>query len=312
VLRGSITTNLPAGTSMFNSVRRTHEQGSTTFFWSGSAGSTFHHRYADGTDGNLDTDGTAIANTYALPLATTISNNRPFDINVNDTGMNPDHFLQPVYGGATTLQTQARFYRHTTNIQGSSLLSMRSGSDAAFVVVNGLSPTGTSGVAFISRWSFLSLVQSFMAGGLYSTAGVPDPSRVRELPRVAITTPNDDVDLRDPPFIPIVWTSTWRRWDGLSYTPAYPNNFTEDTTVRFATLYSRDNGRTWLHMQDETPAQPGVRPTLPAHLITATSYSWSTPAGTFPKGNYLIRIEAYRDEVPLHYAFHQYRAFIKR
>jgi len=189
---------------------------------------------------------------------------------------------------------------------------MRSGSDAAFVVVNGLSPTGTSGVAFISRWSFLSLVQSFMAGGLYSSAGVPDPSRVRELPRVAISTPNDDVDLRDPSFIPISWSSQWKRWDGLPYTPAYPANFAEDTTVRFATLYSRDNGRTWLHMQDDSAAQPGVRPTLPAHLITATTYAWNTPAGSFPKGNYLIRIEAYRDEVPLHYAFHQYRAFIKR
>jgi type II secretory pathway pseudopilin PulG len=312
VLRGSITPNLPPGTSFFNSVRRTNEQGSTTFFWSGSANSTFHHRYADGTDGTLDTDGTAIANTYALPLADTISNNRPFDINVNDTGMNPDHFLQPVYGSASTLQTLARFYRHSTNIQGSSLLGMRSGADAAFVVVNGLSPTGTSGVAFISRWSFLSLVQSFMAGGLYSSAGVPDPSRVRELPRVAITTPNDDVDLRDPSSIPIAWTSQWKRWDGLPYTPAYPANFADDSTVRFATLYSRDNGRTWLHMQDDTSAQPGVRPVLPAHLITATSYSWSTPAAAFPKGNYVIRIEAYRDEVPLHYAFHQYRAFIKR
>lgn len=312
VLRGSITPNLPAGTALFNSVRRTHEQGSTTFFWSGSATSTFHHRYADNTDGNLDTDGTAIANTYALPLATTISNNRPFDLNVNDTGMNPDHFLQPVYGGISTLQTQARFYKHSTNIQGSSLLSMRNGSDAAFVVVNGLSPTGTSGVAFISRWSFLSLVQSFMAGGLYSTAGTPDPSRVRELPRVAITTPNDDVDLRDPVAINIAWTSQWKRWDGLPYTPAYPVNFTDDSTVRFATLYSRDNGRTWLHMQDETAAQPGVRPTVASHLITTTSYSWATPASRFPKGNYVIRIEAYRDEVPLHYAFHQYRAYIKR
>ena len=312
VLRSTITPNLPAGTAFVDTVRRTQEEGSTTFFWSGSAGSTFHHRYQDNTTGSLDTDGNDIASTYDLPLPASIANARPFDINVNDTSMNPDHFLQPVYGSATTLRTLARFYRHSTNIQGSSLLAMRDGSDAAFVVVNGLSPTGTSGVSFISRWSFLSLVQSFLAGGLYSTAGSPDASRVRELPRVAITTPNDDVDLRNPSTIHIAWTSQWLRWDALRYTPSYSATWSDDTTVRFATIYSRDNGQTWLNMRDESPAQPGVRPSDPANLITATSYDWAVPADRFPKGNYIIRIEAYRDEVPLHYAFHQYRAFIKR
>ncbi len=312
VLRGSINTNLPAGTAFFNATRRPQEEGSTAFFWSGTAGSTFHHRYQDNTTGTLDNDGTDIANTYELPLPTSIANARPFDINVNDTSMNPDHFLQPVYGSATTLSTLARYYKHSTNIQGSSLLTMRSGNDAAFVVVNGLSPTGTSGVSFISRWSFLSLVQSFLAGGLYSTNGSPDASRVRELPRVAITTPNDDVDLRNPSTINIAWSSQWTRWDGLKYTPDYSATFAEDVTVRFATLYSRDNGRTWLNMRDDSAARAGVRPTDSQYLITATSYNWSVPADRFPKGNYVIRIEAYRDEVPLHYAFHQYRAFIKR
>jgi hypothetical protein len=312
VLRSAITPNLPAGTAFNDAVRRPQEEGSTTFFWSGSATSTFHHRYQDGTSGSLDTEGNDIASTYDLPLPSSIANARPFDININDTSMNPDHFLQPVYGSATTLGMLSHFYKHSTNIPGSSLLTMRDGSDTAFVVVNGLSPTGTSGVSFISRWSFLSLVQSYLAGGLYSTAGVLDASRVRQLPRVAITTPNDDTDLRNPSTIHIAWTSQWLRWDGLKYTPAYSSTFSDTTTVRFATIYSRDNGRTWLNMRDESAAQAGVRPSDPANLITATSYDWAVPVSNFPKGNYIIRIEAYRDQLPLHYAFHQYRAFIKR
>ena len=186
-----------------------------------------------------------------------------------------------------------------------------SNKDTAFIVVNGLSPTGTAGVAFIARWSFLSLVQSFMEAGLTQIAGAPDPSRVRELPCVTITAPNDSIDINDPTTLNVTWTAEWKRWDGLPYTPAYPANFKEDTPVRFALLYSRDNGRTWRHMQDETAATPGVRP-ADALLTTATSYTWNVPAGGFPKGNYLIRIEAYRDGYALHYAFHQYRAFIKR
>lgn len=311
VLRGSINARLPQGTVFLNAVRRTQEEGSTTFFWSGTANSTFHHRPAGNTTGSLATDGQHVADTYKLPMPASISNNRPFAINSNDTGMNPDHFLQNAYGGATTLVPLSEFYRHSSGIFGSALLAMRSGEDAAFVVVNGLSPTGESGVGFISRWSFLSLIQSFLASGRYETAGTPDPARVRELPRIVITTPNDEIDLVDPASVQIAWTADWRRWDGLPYTPAYPLNFTEDTTVRYALLYSRDNGRTWLHMTDDSAATPGRRPEA-AYLQTATSFTLPTPAARFPKGNYVLRIEAYRDEVPLHYAYHQYRAFLKR
>ncbi|HWW62593.1 MAG TPA: hypothetical protein VN181_14565, partial [Thermoanaerobaculia bacterium] len=311
VLRGTITPNLPAGTAFLNTVRRTSEEGSTTFFWSGSPSSTFHHRYQDNTDGTIDTDGVAIQDTYKIPLSDTISNNRPFDINVNDTGMNPDHFLQPMYGSATQLQTLAKFYKHSTNIQGSSLIATREGANSAFVVVNGLSPVGQSGISFISRWSFLSLVQSFLQAGLYANGGTPDPARVRELPRVAITAPNDTIDLNNPPSVRVTWTSQWLRWDALPYTPAYAANFSDTTTVRYANLYSRDNGRTWLHMRNDAAATPGVRP-ADVELTTNLFRDWSTPANRFPKGNYLIRVEAYRDEVPLHYSFHQYRAFIKR
>jgi hypothetical protein len=312
VMRGTIDQRLPTGTALIDAVRRTHRPGCTTFFWSGSTNSTFHHvPAADTTTATLVTDGQAIANTYELPLASSIANNRPFEVNINDTGSNPDHFLQPAYGSATSLSTLSELYRHQSGIKGSALLTMRDGNNAAFVVVNGLSPAGQSGIAFISRWSFLSLIQSFLTAGLYSTGGSPDPARVRELSRVVITNPNVAVDLDDPSTINVTWTSQWRRWDGLPYTPAYSNTFAETTTVRYTPLYSRDNGRTWLHMQDDTPASIGVRPAA-TYLQTALNYNWSVPTQNFPKGNYLIRIEAYRDEVPLHYSFHQYRAFIKR
>lgn len=311
VVRSSITTRLPEGTVFLDAVRRTRAEGSTTFFWSGSTKSTFHHRALDGTTGSLAADGQDIADTYKLALAPSIENRRPFDIDINDTSMNPDHFLQNAYGPTTSLKNLAEFYTHSSNIPGSALLAMRSDKDAAFVVVNGLSPTGESGVSFISRWSFVSLIQSFLASGLYSTNGQPDPARVRELPRVAITAPNDEVDIVDPATVNVTWESTWRRWDGLPYTPNYPNNFAETVTVRYAPLYSRDNGKTWLFMKDDTVATPGVRPAS-GYLQTAKTFALSVPPSKFPKGNYLIRVEAYRDEVPLHYSFHQYRMFIKR
>lgn len=316
VLRSSINVRLPAGTALTDAVRRPQEEGSTTFFWSGSANATFHHRYQDGTSGSLATDGKAVASTYNLPMPDDISNNRPFDVAENTAWMNPDHFLQNAYGPPTTLTPLSQFYRHSTNIHGSSLLAMRDGNQAAFVVVNGLSPVGQSGVAFIARWSFLSLIQSFLASGRYSTLGQLDPARVRELPRVVITSPNDNVDIVDPVTLKVTWETSWRRWDGLPYTPAYPNGFAEDTPVRYKVMYSRDNGRSWLYAQDDQPATAGAWPEDDKYLQGGTSFVLSTPKSTFPKGNYLLRIEAYRDKngerMLRHYAFHQYRAFIKR
>ncbi|MFZ2491192.1 MAG: prepilin-type N-terminal cleavage/methylation domain-containing protein [Thermoanaerobaculia bacterium] len=313
VLRESVATHLPAGTSFVASVRRTGPPGSTAFFWSGTADATFHHAPADNTEGALDADGTVVSQTYKLPLPSTVSNNRPFDIAIKDTGANPNHFLQPVYGAATSLGTEARFYKHQNNIQGSSLLSMRdANANTAFVVVNGLSPVGESGVAFIARWSFLSLVQSFFSAGLTQVSGVPDPARVRELPRVEITSPDDSMEIDDPANLTVTWEVTWRRWDGIRYTPSYAETFSEDTPVKYALLYSRDNGKSWRYMKDETvTCRAGERP-ADALLESGTSYTWSVPSSSFPKGNYLIRVEAYRDTVALHYAFHQYRAFIKR
>src|SRR5262249_9761372 len=124
--------------------------------------------------------------------------------------------------------------------------------------------------------------------------------------------PNDDTNTDNPTSLTISWSTQWKRWDGLSYTPAYAANFAEDTPIKYVMLYSRDNGKTWLHVTDETPAGAGVKPTDPKYLTTATSYTWNTPANNFPKGNYVVRVEAYRDDIPLHYAFHQYRVFIKR
>ena len=311
---------LPKGTALEDSQSVTADPGSTTFFWTGKASATFHHYHSNTkTNGIREPAGAAIETAYNTPIPATIHNRRPFEYDADNQGANPDHFLQDAYGPITKLLNLATFYRHETYDYGSALVAMRSDKDPAFVVVNGLSPTGQSGVAFISRWSFLSLMESFFTAGRYSTvssSGPFDERRVRQLPRVAITSPSDKDEIVDPVSLTVTWDSKWRRWDGLKYTSAYPDNFSEDATVKYRLLYSRDNGKEWRHVDDQ-PAEPGKRlPGEEKYLQTGTSFVLSTPAATFPKGNYLLRVEAYRDlgnlPMPLHYSYHQYRAFIKR
>ena len=40
--------------------------------------------------------------------------------------------------------------------------------------------------------------------------------------------------------------------------------------------------------------------------------TWSTPPGLFPKGSYLIRIEAFRMDEALHYTQHMEKIYVNR
>src|SRR5262249_35046202 len=126
---------------------------------------------------------------------------------------------------------------------------------------------------------------------------------------------NDATDpslLTNPSSIDVEWKREWLRWDGLTYTgDAGYTNYSESTDLSYALLYSPDNGVSWKYMQDNSTATPGVRPAA-GLLQSGTTFSWDVPAANFPEGNYIIRVEAYRNNIPLHYSYHQYRVFIRR
>ena len=315
--RNSIAVNLPAGTTLTITSRRTQSQGCTSFFWTGTATSTFHHTPFNGT-GNLQTDGLEVSNEYNYPLSSGIPINRPFNYNINNTSLNPDHFLQAPYGPVLTGSLAAQYYDHSaaSGNMGSALLSFAdTNNNVAFVVVNGISMTGQSGTSFIANWSMLSLIHSFFVSGLYNAAN-GYANHVEQVPRIVITSPDFSTDLANPATITVGWNRSWVRWDGQSYTSSYPGGYAETTALSYAVMYSTDNGATWKYMQDDTPATAGTRPASAAHLISTASnnptYTWSTPASSFPQGTYIIRVECYRDTLPLHYSYHQYRAFIRR
>ncbi|MGH9422844.1 MAG: hypothetical protein ACRD3J_22915, partial [Thermoanaerobaculia bacterium] len=225
-----------------------------------------------------------------------------------------------VYGPVFPSSQQAEFYHQTSaGTSGSALEALRDpvSNKVAFIAVNGLSPVGSSGSNYIARWSFLSLIHSYFQGGLYPISGTEVGCanctfRVPQLPRINITFPGINDDLNNPGTISIQWATTWKRWDSNKYTPDYSSSFTETTPVQYQVMYSDDNGATWKWCDPSIAGTPTLGKKSAAAAITATHYDWSTPSGTFPAGNYLIRIEAYRQNLPLHYSFHQFRAYIRR
>lgn len=345
------------GTDLVRAERRTGPRGSTTLFWGESATSAFHHTGSSGTaeilDGNPtgeSTDGLDIRTNFSLPVPDTIPNDRPWQIAWDATGDNPQDFLSAAYPAANRLQLLDRYFQRigpssSVPSEGSALVALTEPTlgRPAFIVVNGLSPTGITGTTFIAKWSFLTLIQSFLNGGKYSDAETytdPDGTgplttpvpgvkyHIRQLPRVEITEPNIDTELKNPTSVHIAWTEKWTRWDKKRYSNAYTAGC-QNTTAgcytpptgydrKYIVMYSPNNGTAdaangnptgWFYA-DGTPAPLGGRDLTKG--ITTLSYDLSTPTTTFPEGNYLLRVEEYRVFYPQHYSFHQYRAYIER
>lgn len=315
-LRGNITYRVQAGTTFFNSVRRTADQGSAALFQVGTASSTFHHVYRDTQTGALQSAGSEIASNYHFPIPSTASISRPFNTNVN-SGSPPDFLNSMYYPGTLSASAQATYYNHQdSSYQGSQLLALRGttyANDQAYIVVNGLDRTVQNGSAFIGRWSFLTLIHSFLVGGLSAN------NAIQQVPRARITAPNDMTDLSDPSSIEVRWHVDWKRWDGNKYTTAYSDSFADAGSLSYAVLYSADSGHTWQYAQDGAAATPGVRPDG-SHLVTPTFdsgtgdwvYSWGVPSSDYPSGSYILMVETYRDGKTLHYAYHKQKIYIKR
>ena len=316
-----------SGAYTIDCVRRTNAYGCTSFFNSGTTAATFRHSGYDGETGSVTVSGTSMANAYAFPLPTSAGISRPFQLAYN-WGTAPTEFSigdYPALRCSFSLLRGLRFYGHQRGAawEGSSLIRLQNdslaGVPSAFIVVNGLDKTVETGSSYIARYAVVSLVHSLLSAGLPGT-----PSRIVQLPRVEIKQPNVTTELENPASINLIWSTDWKRWDKQKYTAEYLDTFAETITdVRYALIYSRDNGKSWRHMIDDDVVKPEPaaalgEPNQSLWLNDAApegdeTYAWDvSDTAYFPEGNYIIRLEAYRNNQLTHYACHEQRIYINR
>ena len=316
----------PSGTTMNNVYARLQQEGCTSVFNIGTSSSTFHHQFSSST-GSLVEDGPELANNYNFPIPTTADISRPFGIATNGSGGVGDEFAFTAEYPRFTAQMVRKFYNHTNGQTGSGIVRLQepgANPRGAYVLVNGLDKTTESGSAFIARFSMLSLIHTFFAAGLNS------PNRIKQLPRVEIKHPRLETELQNPTSIPVRWATEWKRWDGQKYTESFPDSFTEDeTTLVHVPMYSKDGGKNWLHMKDDSPATLGIMPWNSGtgspdatKVVLDTNqgaggagdeiFTWVTPAANFPQASYLIRVETYRSGEQLHYSQHVEKIYVNR
>jgi len=302
---------LAYGTACNNYHQRTSGDGCSAFFNIGTASSRFRHLSSSG-NGNLTAVGQEIADNYSMTMPSAAPVSRPFSLNYGGTG--GSHWNHAPYNGSnrytgTLFET---YYTHSAGI-GSGIVKLvnPSNTKAGYVVVNGIDKAVESGTTFIAKFAVLSLVHSFLEAG-----DTGNTLRIQQLPRLEIDSPTDITELNDPSSIDVRYGVDWTRWDGEAYTTsgAYSESESE---LEYVLMYSPDNGTSWRHMQDDSMATPGERPS--DNLVIESdggagdeTYTWAVPSATFVEGSYLIRIDCYRQGAQVHYSWHQNKIFIQR
>ncbi len=297
--------------------RRTSTNGCSTFFnATGSGNGPFNHDYADGSSSTRTADGKEMGKIFNFPMPKVLTASRPFKLDYGSRY--PNEWNEPEYSSVrNTTSMPKTFYSNDSSRQGNALVAMQSADnpdmnltddDYTFLVMSGLDRGVNSGQAFLGRLAVISLVNGMMNAGIPGTDG-----RIHQIPRLEITHPSEVDSLDDPNSIMLTWRTRWKRWDNTKYLDDYPTGFAETDDLVYTVKYSIDSGGSWLYMQDDTPCFTGVRPDTAHECSTTNNYDWDVSnEGAFPEGSYVIRVEVYRRDLLLHYAYHQRRIFIQR
>jgi hypothetical protein len=205
---------------------------------------------------------------------------------------------------------------------------------AGWFVINGLAPSTDSGINFVARFAILSCLRTFHDAGVPTTEGNlrnrvgAIDYRIPTVPLVQITRPRVGEGVEHLSVIELEWKKRSARWDGARYTENYPcldvdqppcsaadptqtenpdNEWHDGSTLAFNVKYSTNGGSTWFSALTDQPARPGVYMDGSDSIAESAShrYSYDWDVSALPSGHKLLRVEAYRTSLGLHYAYHE-------
>ncbi|HXB97270.1 MAG TPA: hypothetical protein VNZ54_04405, partial [bacterium] len=326
----------------------------------GSSSNTFNHNSPAYT-ANLLYDGTIINNDFNFPMPATFAVSRPWQLNLG--GNTPDEWSMAPYSNLrTTLaiysasqgqpSSQWGFYDWSNGAEARTSAAVRmvdlnkviepGVATGGFYVINGLAPSGTSGINFVARFALLTCIRTFLDAGTptgfgntSNMVGSGGPVfRTLPVPLVQITLPTNHQDRSHINPLTIDWKERYARWDNYRYTENYPCldgpagspcpgidggngdpsvEWHDTTNLYFNVIYSTDDSH-WYSAPTGTVAIPGepvgtlsgadTIPYSPSHLY---AYAWNISA--LPAGNKFVRVECFRldpNNNPMqHYSFHE-------
>lgn len=290
--------------------------------------------------------GAQLMSAFNLTLSDQIPSNRPFRLDQTTLGSsyasleiaairNRARYINTTTGViSTTPNTGNVYYRHSTDLNNrvsSAFIRLTRPNPmapvddlngiAGYFLVNGFENTAGTGTQEIARLSQAASLQTYMDAGDRSIPGTAS-GRTVQLPRVKISEPRSSQVYENPTTIGVDLNVAWLRWDDKKYSPAYPNNWYDSTRLLYNIKYSTDNKRTWKYADDGSDVPSSYLYTFnPSHSVMGgpesspagswnKSYSWNVSG--LPEGNYVLRVEVYREGFNTGYSYHDVFVTIER
>ncbi len=138
------------------------------------------------------------------------------------------------------------------------------------------------------------------------------------LPRVQLVDPTPQQSVSDPGAIPLLWSTSFTRFDGERYTASYPDpTNSQESQLVYTVCYRTDASSQWYYAVDRSPATPGEQPTAILRRLADAgpgdeSYLMPTPTDDFPAGNYVVRVDCYHGTSGVHVSHHEVKLSIQR
>lgn len=307
-------------------------RGIPSFINGSGAGGNKKYSYNDvfGTTGTLTassppTDrGAALQGAFNLALLPQVSVSYPFTFNDGRTSpgsidMRPPEWLSADYSVARTTISREEVYYAVTDPPNPNyyssycLIRVSTGTPPrVFYMPMGNYDAYSPGNVFAQgEHTLAQMVRGFMAGGNLDPPMDPTIPKIPQIPLVILTTPTPTSQYNNPTTINVGWTINWKRWDLQPYTTNYASSYDGGITPDINIKVSWTNGASWVFADDISPATAGVYSFV--HRVLVNPFTWNvSEAADWPQGTYLLRIEAFRPNEPLHYTYHQVEIFIKR
>lgn len=305
----------------------------------------FQHDSTDGEgilNGGPGQAGRTLVDAFNLTLPDKIDSNRPFKLWGNaGSGAYTSSEMRALRNRLSYVNSPAgtthanpdefnAYYEHNSGSTrvSSAMIKMTRDSDnslAGYVLMNGFKNQSGTGTQLMARFSQAGALQTFMDAGDLSVPASAS-GRTVQLPRVSITSPSAQRAYANPSVIPIAFDLAWKRWDEKKYSKAYPDDWYESTNLLFNIKYSDDNKKTWKYLDNSGVEGYYVDHYNPNAGLFSSTYELDTPSrslsgfselqwnvGSLPEGNYILRVEAYRDGFPdMGYAYHDVFVTIER
>jgi prepilin-type N-terminal cleavage/methylation domain-containing protein len=237
-------------------------------------------------------------------------------------------------------------YSGSTTEYGSGLIRMTLANagttQIGYVVETGTAPSGSVGAQTLAETALIYAMRTFLDGGQMAATNkaghIVQIPLVKIFPSSVVPQYNENQTIAVTIASPVTATTNgegavsvgypvtdvWWRFNsnGLAnyYTEEYPNYgaamtgtgmYSESVSVIYNLKYSPNAGVTWAFVQDGSAAVSGVCDTSAAHAVTNIApwtYNWPVASGgtTLAQGDYLMMVEAYRQNHALHYAYDIY------